>query len=575
MFGDAIDQIFARVSNSGTAAWYLTDIRGSVMDLTDGSGTVQDTLSYDAWGKVLSESTATFGDRYKWAGREYDPSNVVSGSLGLYYNRARDYSSILHRFIGQDPSGFDAGDSNLYRYTQNSPTNGTDPSGLIQIPSLSPIDQLRSQTDRYLSLKDNVYSWREAGDAYAAIQSSLAQMGIPGGASGPGYTASYTQLDPSARFDYWLAYRQYENEAGTNWSTGIPDWGVLQDQIGQLRAEYLQEAKQTGKSEADVKKTAPFLFEGPDQSRYFRPDYSSGYLDFKPTAALRELQLRQALMVGVYVTGRETDNFGVKYSRTIPDTWGWQVPFSAPKTDEQSLAWFLQYGTTEPGKLINNQKYVEGLEDSSGDLAVLSPVGALRMAGAAGFRQVLGRAAGEVLVNGAIWAATEMIAERWGAAGAVGAQLAPTLFALLRRRLPRLRRPAPEYPVRTNPLTGQLEELRPSNGGTGPNRWQRVDRTPAPGELRRPYIRDEVRAEVQRRAPRDAQGRLLDPNTGEVIQGTPDLGHRPGNEFWRERARAQTEGLTQQQFNDRMNNPDLYQLESPSSNRSHRYELPR
>lgn len=135
--------------------------------------------------------------------------------------------------------------------------------------------------------------------------------------------------------------------------------------------------------------------------------------------------------------------------------------------------------------------------------------------------------------------------------------------------------PVPEYPVRVNPLTGQLEELRPSNAGTGPNRWQRVDKTPVAGELRRPYIRDEVYAEVARRAPRDAQGRFIDPNTGEPIIGTPDVGHKPGHEFWREKAKAKAEGLNQQQFNDRMNNPDLYQLEDPISNRSHQFEKPK
>ena len=50
---------------------------------------------------------------------------------------------------------------------------------------------------------------------------------------------------------------------------------------------------------------------------------------------------------------------------------------------------------------------------------------------------------------------------------------------------------------------------------------------------------------------------------------------KTGNEFWREKAKAEAEGLTQKQFNDRMNNPDLYQLEDPISNRSHQYELPR
>jgi cellulose biosynthesis protein BcsQ len=38
--------------------------------------------------------------------------------------------------------------------------------------------------------------------------------------------------------------------------------------------------------------------------------------------------------------------------------------------------------------------------------------------------------------------------------------------------------------------------------------------------------------------------------------------------------KAEEEGLTQEEFNDRMNNPDLYQIEDPSENRSHVHEMP-
>jgi len=91
--------------------------------------------------------------------------------------------------------------------------------------------------------------------------------------------------------------------------------------------------------------------------------------------------------------------------------------------------------------------------------------------------------------------------------------------------------------------------------------------------LKRPYIRKKVREAVENNAPRVEDGRPIDPNTGIPIDKKPDLGHVTGNEFWREKAKAESEGLTQRQFNDRMNNPDLYQLENPSTNRSHKYEL--
>ena len=90
--------------------------------------------------------------------------------------------------------------------------------------------------------------------------------------------------------------------------------------------------------------------------------------------------------------------------------------------------------------------------------------------------------------------------------------------------------------------------------------------------LHRPYVRQSTRREVEAAAPRDAVGRAIDPNTGRAIEGKPDLGHKPGSEHWRERQRAEAEGLTQKEFNDRMNDPSKYQLEDPSTNRSRRYE---
>lgn len=59
-----------------------------------------------------------------YTGREFD------SETGLQYNRGRYYDATTGRWISQDPLGFSAGDSNLYRYVANSPTNGTDPSGL-------------------------------------------------------------------------------------------------------------------------------------------------------------------------------------------------------------------------------------------------------------------------------------------------------------------------------------------------------------------------------------------------------------------------------------------------------------
>ena len=81
--------------------------------------------------------------------------------------------------------------------------------------------------------------------------------------------------------------------------------------------------------------------------------------------------------------------------------------------------------------------------------------------------------------------------------------------------------------------------------------------------LHRPYIRKEVRAEVERRAEKNDKGQFLDANTHEPIEGQYDLGHVSGHEHWREVEQAEKEGLTQQEFNERMNNPDYFQIEDP------------
>jgi RHS repeat-associated protein len=94
-----------------------------VVDLVDGAGNVLNHFVYDSFGNRTATTAADF--RFGYTGRELD------GESGLYYYRARYYDPSLGRFISEDPIGFSAGDTNLYRYVSNSPTNFTDPSGLL------------------------------------------------------------------------------------------------------------------------------------------------------------------------------------------------------------------------------------------------------------------------------------------------------------------------------------------------------------------------------------------------------------------------------------------------------------
>jgi RHS repeat-associated protein len=132
-YGAGVDQILARTVKNGmtpgTVTAYLADRQGSVRDLEDfSSKALVDHVDYDGFGGVVTEASAAAGDRYKYTGREYDPGT------GLQYNRARYVAVPTGRWTSEDPSGFGAGDGNLYRYTFNDPTDRTDPSGLAAPP---------------------------------------------------------------------------------------------------------------------------------------------------------------------------------------------------------------------------------------------------------------------------------------------------------------------------------------------------------------------------------------------------------------------------------------------------------
>ncbi len=147
--GDAVDQLFARIRYGGPnagPAWYLADHQGSIQALTDGTGVVQDKVTYDSYGNATETGpNPAFGDRYKYTDREYD------AETGLQYNRARYYDPAVGRWTTEDPLGFGGGNTNLYGYVHNSPPNATDPSGLS--------DQ---QAENWVN--ENVSWWKDVRD---------------------------------------------------------------------------------------------------------------------------------------------------------------------------------------------------------------------------------------------------------------------------------------------------------------------------------------------------------------------------------------------------------------------------
>src|SRR5205085_1844277 len=80
----------------------------------------------DGFGQIISETGIGFRGRYAWTGRDIDTET------GFQYNRERYYDPTTGRWISQDPLGYEAGDSNLYRYVSNASMSMTDPGGQQQ-----------------------------------------------------------------------------------------------------------------------------------------------------------------------------------------------------------------------------------------------------------------------------------------------------------------------------------------------------------------------------------------------------------------------------------------------------------
>ncbi len=129
--GAVVDQLLARTNSGGTTAWYLPDKLGSVRDIVSTSGTELDHIVYDSFGNIVTETNAANGDRFKYAGMQYD------SLIGQYNDDARSFDSVTGAFTSLDPLSFGGGQLNLYAYVNGDPTDSVDPTGTQQTTSTS------------------------------------------------------------------------------------------------------------------------------------------------------------------------------------------------------------------------------------------------------------------------------------------------------------------------------------------------------------------------------------------------------------------------------------------------------
>ena len=173
----AIDELLARQTASGVA-WYLDDRLGSVREIVDNSGVVLDHVDYGVYGQVAAESAPAQGDRFKFAGMEYDLA------ISQYYDRARYYDPAAGRFISLDLIGFSGEDANEYRYVGNNVQNYYDLEGLAKNLPKFPVDDVgklkgtakeKKQKLGGISIADIEADCERASDLLEALYYSLLQ----------------------------------------------------------------------------------------------------------------------------------------------------------------------------------------------------------------------------------------------------------------------------------------------------------------------------------------------------------------------------------------------------------------
>ena len=105
--------------------YYTQNAHGDVVNLTDETGAVTKSYTYDAFGVEQNIDDAD-DNAFRYCGEYYDSES------GTIYLRARYYDPAIGRFISRDSvagKNTDPLSLNLYTYCHNNPIIGTDPSG--------------------------------------------------------------------------------------------------------------------------------------------------------------------------------------------------------------------------------------------------------------------------------------------------------------------------------------------------------------------------------------------------------------------------------------------------------------
>ena len=95
----------------------LSDDQGTVVDVVDNSGNILSSEQLDAFGNIVTQTNPSTLGRLGFQGGQID---IVTG---FEHFGAREYNSATGRWDRLDPESFAAGQSNLYEFAGNEPTD--------------------------------------------------------------------------------------------------------------------------------------------------------------------------------------------------------------------------------------------------------------------------------------------------------------------------------------------------------------------------------------------------------------------------------------------------------------------